>query len=100
MSAECDGVLDRVYAYIDGEVPEDDVESIRRHLDECAPCLEEYQVEAALKALVRRSCTERAPEQLRRRIHAAILQVRERDDAGTTTTTTTTTVVTSVTTDR
>jgi len=48
----CSEVLDRVYWYLDGEVSEQDVEHIRKHLDECGPCLREYGLEEAVKRLV------------------------------------------------
>ncbi len=75
MSAECDGVLERVYAVLDGEVSQAEVAAIHEHLEACAPCLEEYEVQAALKALVRRCCVEQAPAQLRARIVESITRV-------------------------
>ena len=73
---ECAAFLDRIYEYVDGELTEGDLHRIREHLDECPPCLREYDLEAALKALVRRSCQDRAPEELRVRILARITQAR------------------------
>ena len=73
---DCSDVLDRVYEYVDGELSSDVVESIREHLAECAPCLRQYDLEAVLKQLVRRSCQDRAPETLRLRIIARITEVR------------------------
>ena len=32
------------------------------HLDECGPCLEEYDLETKVKALVKKSCSEHAPD--------------------------------------
>ncbi|TXR58125.1 mycothiol system anti-sigma-R factor [Quadrisphaera setariae] len=75
MSAECDGVLARIYDAIDGEATSAELEEIHRHLEACPPCLEEYEVEAALKALVRRCCAEQAPEALRAKIVASITTV-------------------------
>jgi mycothiol system anti-sigma-R factor len=72
---ECAEVLDRVYAYVDGELTEH-VDEIRAHLEECAPCLAEHDLEVALKALVRRSCQDRAPDALRTRILAQLAQAR------------------------
>jgi mycothiol system anti-sigma-R factor len=73
---DCREVLDKVYEYLDAEVTPDDVAKIRQHLDECAPCLREYDIEDHLKALVRRSCHESAPADLRTRIMLRITQVR------------------------
>lgn len=74
---DCREVLDRVFEYLDGEMTEHDVAKIRQHLVECSPCLSEYDLDEALKALVRRSCgCESAPEDLRARIMVKITQVR------------------------
>ena len=75
MSAECDGVLERIYSALDGEVTANELHEIHEHLEACPPCLREYEVEAALKALVRRCCVEQAPPQLRARIVASLTTV-------------------------
>ena len=60
---DCSEVLQRVYEYLDGEMGPDDRSHIRQHLEECGPCLREYDLDQMLKALVRRSCAgEAAPE--------------------------------------
>ena len=74
---DCREVLERVYEYLDGEMTSSDIAKIRQHLDECSPCLSEYDLDVALKALIRRSCgCERAPEALRARIMVRITEVR------------------------
>jgi len=74
---DCREVLDRAFEYLDGEMGQIDVARIREHLEECAPCLSEYDLDVILKALLRRSCgCESAPETLRTRIMVHITQVR------------------------
>ena len=74
---KCSEVLDRVYEYLDGELDEHDVAKIRQHLEECRPCLSQYDIDLALKALLRRSCVcEPAPQELRARIMVRITEVR------------------------
>jgi len=74
---DCREVLGRVFEYLDGELGEIDVVRIRQHLEECAPCLSEYDLDVMLKALIRRSCAcEAAPETLRARIMVHISEVR------------------------
>jgi len=53
----CSEILDQVYMYLDNEMP-DPAESakIKAHLDECGPCLDQFGLEKAVKALVHRSC--------------------------------------------
>lgn len=72
----CSEVLEQVYLYLDGEAESHSNEQIRIHLDECAPCLREYGLEQAVKALVARSCSEHAPDDLRTRVLLKIQQVR------------------------
>jgi len=74
---DCREVLDRVYEYLDGEMSGLDVSRIRQHLEECGPCLRQHDLDVALKALLRRSCScEHAPEELRARILVRIREVR------------------------
>jgi mycothiol system anti-sigma-R factor len=61
----CGDVVEAVYLYLDGELSSDVIDNIRLHLDECSPCLREYGIEQEVKALIARSCCERAPEALR-----------------------------------
>lgn len=73
----CADVLDRVYEYIDGELDHDRVHVIKEHLDECAPCLQEFGLEEAVKSIVRRSCHDPAPADLRNKVLAHIEAVRQ-----------------------
>lgn len=73
---DCRDVLAKVYDFLDGEVTPDDHARIAQHLDECGPCLRQYGLEQAVKALVHRSCgCEHAPEQLRVQIVTRIRQI-------------------------
>jgi len=74
--ADCAQALARVYEYLDGELGPDDLDRIREHIDDCGPCLKQYDLDVALKALVRRSCQESAPADLRERIMVRITEIR------------------------
>jgi mycothiol system anti-sigma-R factor len=73
---DCAKVLDQVYEYLDGELGAVDIDRIKEHLEECGPCLRQYDLDVALKALIRRSCCEKAPADLRDRILVKITEVR------------------------
>ncbi len=74
---DCSDVIALVYAYLDGEITESERADIGRHLSGCGPCLRQYGLEEAVKALVHRSCScPVAPEGLRMRIITRIQQVR------------------------
>jgi len=74
--ADCAQALARVYEYLDGEMSPADLDRIREHIDDCGPCLQQYDLDIALKALVRRSCRESAPADLRERIMVKITEIR------------------------
>lgn len=66
--------LERIYHYLDGELEQHEVRVIQAHLDGCTDCSSEYEIEAMLKELVRRSCSAgSAPEGLREKIRARII---------------------------
>jgi anti-sigma factor (TIGR02949 family) len=72
----CAEVLDRVYEYIDGELDGPRVHKIKEHLDECSPCLKEFGLEEVVKAIVKRSCSDPAPPELRAKVLSHIAAVR------------------------
>ncbi|MBB5831079.1 mycothiol system anti-sigma-R factor [Brachybacterium aquaticum] len=53
---------------VDGELPREMVERMRRHTDDCPECAHEWELVQRVKELVRRSCADRAPSDLRERI--------------------------------
>jgi len=74
---DCSEVLEKVYLYLDNEIGPTDYEKVRHHLDECGPCLKQYGLDQAVKAVVHRCCgDDRAPETLRVSVLARIQQVR------------------------
>lgn len=72
----CVEVITRVYEFIDDELPSSDCAKIKQHLDECGPCLREYGIEEEVKALVRRSCCDPAPAELKAKVLMRLSQVR------------------------
>ena len=70
---DCSRARLQLYEYLDGEMDPDDCVKIREHLEHCGPCLEEYDIDQIIKALVRRSCDcEAAPIELRTQIMTRI----------------------------
>lgn len=73
----CPEVLSWVYDFLDGEIDDQQRAIVVTHLDECAPCLQQYSLEKMVKALVQRSCCqETAPAELRVRVIARIQEIR------------------------
>ena len=74
---DCAQVIEKVYLYLDAEADELDRDLVRLHLDECSPCLRQYGLEQAVKALVARCCGgESAPVDLRQRVLVRLREVR------------------------
>ena len=71
----CAEFLERIVCLLDNELEAGDVDEVRAHLDECAPCLQSYDLQRTVKALVARSCMEHAPESLRQRVRVQIQQI-------------------------
>lgn len=83
MSADCEKIGDcedariqRLYEYLDGALTHEDLEEVRSHLEECRDCAHEYDLECIIRSVVRRSCTEKAPDALKVNIMARISQIR------------------------
>lgn len=72
---DCSEVLERMFFFIDSELPTADSTEVQHHLDECAPCLRKYDLERTVKTLVQRSCAEHAPAGLRDKVLLRIRQV-------------------------
>jgi mycothiol system anti-sigma-R factor len=72
----CAEFLDRIVYLLDDELDSGEVAEVKAHLEECAPCLQNYDLQRTVKALVARSCMEHAPESLRERVRVQIQQIR------------------------
>lgn len=72
----CAAALQRLWGYLDKELTAEDEDELREHLAGCPPCLAEYSIDVVLKTVVRRSCREEAPADLRVRIRQTLAIVR------------------------
>ena len=74
---DCSETVLRIFEFLDGEMNAADCARIQAHLEECGPCLREYHIDQALKAMVKRSCShEPAPVELRTTILHRLTLVR------------------------
>jgi len=69
---ECQQALTRLEAYLDGELPNTDIDDLHEHLMACSPCKERRSFEEQLRSIVRRDCAEEAPAGLIARIEATL----------------------------
>ena len=68
----CEDALERLEAYLDGDLPDMDVADIAAHLSDCYPCTDRATFEEQLRSIVRRDCVEQAPASLLDRIRAEL----------------------------
>lgn len=69
---DCSDVLRNLYTFHDQELSPAEADEIREHLLACEPCLDQFQVEQAMRILIRRCCSaEKASDELRLRVRAS-----------------------------
>ena len=72
---ECVDFLESIVRLIDNELDDAECALVREHLDTCSPCLERYDLQRTVKSIVARSCSEKAPQDLRERVRVQIRAV-------------------------
>ena len=78
MTEDCVEYLEQIVYFLDNELDAAGCAEVQAHLEHCGPCLERYDLQRTVKALVARSCAEPAPDQLRQRVLFQIRQVQVR----------------------
>jgi mycothiol system anti-sigma-R factor len=76
MGDHCQEALDRLFLFIDQELPDDELREIAAHLNGCPPCETEKRVNERIKAIVSGCPHEQAPEELRMRVLQIVGEVR------------------------
>ena len=79
MSAEkkvhCADALAEIYLLLDRECSAERDAALRKHIEDCPPCLEEYGIDEHIKQLLARKCGgDHAPDELKSRLRASIRQ--------------------------
>lgn len=74
---QCEEALEKLFEFIDHELPDDELTRIGEHLQDCPPCEAERRINEKIKNLASQCGGECAPDDLRARILQAIQQVRE-----------------------
>lgn len=71
----CEEALARLWDFLDGELPPDDRDALRRHLEVCGRCYPRYDFQKAYFQYTRGLAEkEHAPPELRRRLFRRILE--------------------------
>jgi mycothiol system anti-sigma-R factor len=74
---DCQDALHTLYVYLDGELTPERRSAIRRHLEECSPCLQAFDFEAELKKMVARSCRDQVPSRLQEKVAEILAKASE-----------------------
>lgn len=74
LSPECRDALERLSELLDHSMAEPDADVVRSHLETCDPCTEAADVEEHMRLLIRRACSEKAPDELRLRITSLLVR--------------------------
>jgi len=59
---DCNGTIERLYRFLDGELTEERRLDIQHHLDDCSPCLGAFDFEAELRVVIANRCKDHVPE--------------------------------------
>jgi mycothiol system anti-sigma-R factor len=68
MTYDCEDCIRRLDQMVDRELSAPEVREVQEHFARCGDCTQRYEFHAELKRLVRVSCDEKAPAELRRRL--------------------------------
>jgi anti-sigma factor (TIGR02949 family) len=69
----CREAIERLWAYIDAELPNEEVDALKTHLEVCSACYPHYDFQKALCQFLRSQPQRCAPPELRRRIFLRLL---------------------------
>lgn len=65
----CWECMERLDRYVDRELTDVEIEEVRRHLQACPPCEDQFQLQVHVKRLVKVCCDQgAAPEHLRAKL--------------------------------
>ncbi|MCI2975659.1 MAG: mycothiol system anti-sigma-R factor [Ferrimicrobium sp.] len=76
-SEECRKVITQLYEFLDSELTDERRERVREHLDHCGSCLEAFEFEAELRAVIVSRAKEQVPESLMHKL-AMLIEEEER----------------------
>ncbi len=72
--SDCRHFFERLFEFVDCEMPSIDADEMLLHVEQCAPCLDKIAAEMKIRQLLKRSCCEKAPEELQMRIMQVTVQ--------------------------
>lgn len=74
MEITCREAVERLWAFLDGELPDTEAAAIRTHLEACSRCYPHFDFQKAFCEFLRSRRQESAPSELRSRIREILAQ--------------------------
>jgi anti-sigma factor (TIGR02949 family) len=74
----CGQVMEKLWPYIDGELPATQAGEVHEHLEACRACFPQFDFQRAFCAFLRTQSRETVPPELRRRIFLQLLAESEK----------------------
>ena len=71
---KCEHVLERLWEFVDGELPAAEEQAVREHLEVCGRCFPQFDWHRAYARFVHGAATRMDNPVLRRRVFAALLR--------------------------
>lgn len=71
--------MESIYQYLDGALGNEDLAEVKTHIQDCAECQSEHDLELIIRDVVKRSCEEKAPYSLKTRIMQRIEELKVSD---------------------
>lgn len=65
---DCTQAIELLYAYLDGELSDNELEQFEHHLGHCRSCYSRSEIETALNKRIKETGTDSAPESLQNRL--------------------------------
>ncbi|MDO4252640.1 MAG: mycothiol system anti-sigma-R factor [Rothia sp. (in: high G+C Gram-positive bacteria)] len=79
-TGRCQADLDRIYDYLDGVLSQQELQELQEHLAQCQECAKEYDLECLIRSVVKRSCCEQAPSDLKNKILGRLEHLRSKEE--------------------
>lgn len=73
----CNDWRSHLYEYLDAELESAEAARLRLHAEHCPDCTDAEEAERHVRDIIRRCCTEQAPESLRMRVMSQIIVMRQ-----------------------
>jgi anti-sigma factor (TIGR02949 family) len=74
MIMPCEHVMERLWEFVDGELPGDEEQAVREHLEMCGRCFPQYDWHRAYARFVHSAAKRMDNPALRRRVFEALLR--------------------------